>query len=397
MNYQSVAAGYASDWDVRVFGNAEPPLTSGNTAVVPNTVLGKVTSGSSVSGNTADTYYDNAGAQLRWTLPWWHKEGIKYDAQSSQIDGAISQENYEAAEKDQAVGLLKAYVQVRQYQEKVRVSTEQLNVDRARRDFMLSGKKIGTQSDLDVVTQEGDLHNQEAITAHLQNQLTLNLQALFDRINVPDADVKFCWNYFEYFTFNAGKWDAKWALEEQSRLLNLQIAKQEIQKKKADIVWEPSLALTSSYWRLWGVNPSSQQNVAGIGAVLDVPIPNFEQSAAQQELARHDLNDLLVQLDEKVLTTKRTAERDFERIPVLAANLKTRMAALQAYAKELAQTRHSFELGLITYLQVQTTENTIQQNTQQFYDDLADYIDLVADYARLHGRAFPIPKTCAAR
>ena len=214
-------------------------------------------------------------------MPWWHKEGIKFDAQSSQIDIAIAQENYVATEKTETANLLKAYVQVRLYEEKVRVSTEQLNVDRSRHDFMLKGQKLGKQSDLDLITQEGDLQNQEATTAHLQYQLSLKLQAFFDTLNVPESDVKFCRNYFEFFTFNPKEWDVKGALEEQSRMLNLEIAKQEIQKQKADVVWEPSLAFSSAYWRQWEVSaPHANQNVLGLGATLTVPVPNFAQSAA---------------------------------------------------------------------------------------------------------------------
>lgn len=395
VNYQSVAAGYASDWQATAFGRAEPPLGSGASQQTPFLVNTNPNSATNATSNSGGSYFDVAGAELRWTLPWWHKEGIKFDAQSSQIDIAIAQENYEASEKTQAVNLLKAYVQVRLYQEKVRVSTEQLNVDRSRRDVMLKGQKIGKQSDLDLVAQEGDLQNQEAITAHLQYQLSLKVQALFDILNIPQADVKFCRNYFEFFTFDQTKWSANWAVEEQSRMLNLQIAKQEIQKQKANIVWEPSLALSSAYWRQWEVSfPHQDQNVLGLGATLSVPVPNFAQSAANQELARYDMNDLLAKLDEEVLRTKRLAQNDSQQIPVLAANLKKRMAALANFSKQLAETRRSFQLGLITYLQVQTTENTIQQNTQQFYDDMADYINLVIDYARLHGRPFPVPATC---
>ena len=396
VNYQSVAAGYASDWQATAFGRAQPPLSSGTGSQTPFLVNNNASSATSATSNVGGSYFDVAGAELRWTLPWWHKEGIKFDAQSSQIDIAIAQENYEANEKAQAANLLKAYVQVRLYQEKVRVSTEQLNVDRSRRDVMLKGQKIGKQSDLDLISQEGDAQNQEAITAHLQYQLSLKVQALFDILNVPQVDVKFCRNYFEFFTFDSKKWDASWAVEEQSRMLNLQIAKQEIQKQKADIVWEPSLALSSAYWRQWEVSfPHEDQNVLGLGATFTVPVPNFAQSAASQELARHDMNDFLAKLDEEVLRTKRIAQNDSQQIPVLAANLKKRMDALANFSKELAETRRSFELGLITYLQVQTTENTIQQNTQQFYDDMADYVDLVIDYARLHGRPFPVPRTCA--
>ena len=107
------------------------------------------------------------------------------------------------------------------------------------------------------------------------------------------------------------------------------------------------------------------------------------------------MTNLLAKLDEEVLRTKRLAQGDSDRIPILAANLKKRMEALAAFNKQLAETRKSFQLGLITYLQVQTTENTIQQNTEQFYDDMADYVDLVIDYARLHGRPFPVPRTCS--
>ena len=107
------------------------------------------------------------------------------------------------------------------------------------------------------------------------------------------------------------------------------------------------------------------------------------------------MTDLLAKLDEEVLRTKRLAQGDSDRIPTLAANLKKRMEALSAFNKQLAETRKSFQLGLITYLQVQTTENSIQQSTEQFYDDMADYVGLVIDYARLYGRPFPVPRTCS--
>ena len=397
VNYQSVAAGYASDWQATAFGRAQPPLGSGSINDNPFLVnTSGVANGASAVSNVGGSYFDVAGAELRWTLPWWHKEGIKFDAQSSQIDIAISQENYVSSEKTETANLLKAYVQVRLYQEKVRVSTEQLNVDRARRDFMLKGQKLGKQSDLDLISQEGDLQNQEATTAHLQYQLSLKLQAFFDTLNVPESDVKFCRNYFEFFTFNPKGWDVNGALEEQSRMLNLEIAKQEIQKQKADVVWEPSLAFSSAYWRQWEVSaPHANQNVLGLGATLTVPVPNFAQSAATQDLARLDMTDLLAKLDEEVLRTKRLAQGDSDRIPTLAANLKKRMEALSAFSKQLAETRKSFQLGLITYLQVQTTENSIQQSTEQFYDDMADYVGLVIDYARLYGRPFPVPRTCS--
>ena len=87
-----------------------------------------------------------------------------------------------------------------------------------------------------------------------------------------------------------------------------------------------------------------------------MPFPNLSQSAAQQELARHDLNDLLTKLDQKVLTTQRTDSHDRARVPTLAGNLRYRMQAMAQNRKRLADTRHSFELGLITFLELQTVE-----------------------------------------
>jgi len=376
VNYQAVTAGYASDWQARLIGNAQPPLNQ------------------SSASNRVGAYYDQTGAELQWTLPWWHKEGVKYDSEAAQIDIASAQSSYEDGVKDQAVNLLKAYIQVRLYEEKVRVSSEQLKVDRARRNFMAQGAQLGNASDLSVVLQEAELQNQEATTARLKDELSTRRQALFDLMNVPESDVKLCRNYFNFFSFDASGWNADGAIEEQTRSLKLQIARQEVQEQKSRITWSPELSLRASYGRQFNQSGSGTQDVANFGAILTVPFPNLSQSAAQQELARHDLNDLLTKLDQKVLTTQRTDSHDRARIPTLAGNLRYRMQAMAQNRKRLADTRHSFELGLITFLELQTVENSIIQSTQQYYDDLADYIDVVIDYARLHGRPLPVPTSC---
>ena len=379
INYQSVAAGYASDWQGLVVGNVEPPLEQATIA------------------NRIGSYYDQTGVELRWTPPWWHKEGIKYDAQSSQIDIASAEQDYAAGLGDQAVKLLKNYIAVRQYQEKLRVSAEQLKVDQARRDVMLKGSGIGTASELSLITQEADLLNQQAITGQLKDELLQKEQALFDTLNIPDSAIKYCTNYFEYFSFDPSGWPTDWALKEQTRSLKLQIAKQEIQTEKARLTWQPNLSVRASYGRQYNLSNSGTQDVVGLGVVLTVPLPNFPQASAQQALAQHDMTNLMTQLDQTEANTRRTAARDRERIPALAANLRTRLRAMAEYDKELASTRHSFELGLIDYLQVQTVENSIMQNTETYYDDLAEYFDLVVDFARLSGRPFPVPTSCTAR
>jgi outer membrane protein TolC len=376
VNYQVVAAGYASDWQARLIGNVQPPLNQNS------------------ASNRVGAYYDQTGAELQWTLPWWHKEGVKYDSEAAQIDIASAQSGYEDGVKDQAVNLLKAYIQVRLYEEKVRVSSEQLKVDRARRDFMAQGAQLGTFSDLAVVLQEADLQNQQAATAHLKDELNAKRQALFDLMNVPEADVTLCRNYFDFFSFDPSGWNPDGAIEEQTRSLKLQIARQDVQQQKSQLTWSPELSLRASYGRQFNQSGSGTQDVANFGEILTLPFPNLSQSAAQQELARHDTNDLLTKLDQKVLSTQRTDRRDRARIPTLAANLRFRMQAMAQNRKRLADTRHSFELGLITYLELQTVENSITQSTQQYYDDLADYIDTVIDYARLHGRPLPVPTSC---
>jgi outer membrane protein TolC len=376
VNYQVVAAGYASDWQARLIGNVQPPLNQ------------------SSASNRVGAYYDQTGAELQWTLPWWHKEGVKYDSEAAQIDIASAQSRYEDGVKDQAVNLLKAYIQVRLYEEKVRVSAEQLKVDRARRDFMAQGAQLGSFSDLAVVLQEADLQNQQAATAHLKDELNTKRQALFDLMNVPEADVTLCRNYFEFFSFDPSGWNPDGAIEEQTRSLKLQIAKQDVQQQKSQLTWSPELSLRASYGRQYNQTGSGTQDIANFGAILTLPFPNLSQSAARQELARHDTNDLLTKLDQKVLDTQRTERRDRARIPTLAGNLRFRMQAMAQNRKRLADTRHSFELGLITYLELQTVENSITQSTLQYYDDLADYVGVVVDYARLHGRPLPVPTSC---
>ena len=160
------------------------------------------------------------------------------NSEAAQIDIASAQSSYEDGVKDQAVNLLKAYIQVRLYEEKVlayRLSSSR-SIGRGGTSLPRA-RSSATPPISRWCCRKRNCENQEATTARLKDELSTRRQALFDLMNVPESDVKLCRNYFNFFSFDASGWNADGAIEEQTRSLKLQIARQEVQEQKSRITW----------------------------------------------------------------------------------------------------------------------------------------------------------------
>lgn len=341
---------------------------------------------------------DDLLVELRWTLPWWHKEDLRYDGLLAAFDTRIAQARYVARTQDLRLNVLEAFVGVLLAREQMRVARDTLELARSRRDNVAQGFTLGTVSERELVAQNANLRDQEFAFDAAVAALDRNYANLAAQLGILELDrsVALCGDLTSLLPYDPSQNATEDALAEQTAIERLEIAKVLLAMEKARQLWQPRLSLRTFYSRSGENTPfgNGSGDELGVGITLQIPLPNLAQRSAQGRLAAHDLRARDAELARRISATRASAARLTEQIVSSRVTVGVIEQRVRDLRDQVGAVRNSFALGRSTFLEVQVAELNETRAVLDYLSTLADYRVAIARHQRLFGNAAAIDVPC---
>jgi outer membrane protein TolC len=386
VNYTTIETQYASDVAVNLAGTkyTNPTTTITNGQVSP--------------------FQNSYGFEITWTFPWWQKANIKYDAQEALLTAELDKQIYYTARMDFEGSVVKAYIDVVNQEAKLRIRDETLKIRRQRRDETAAKLKIGTASSAQLVDEEAALKEQEVRTANQEKTTAESRLTLSTLIGIIGSHPKLCSDVLRTEPYDPNRHQIEDAILDRTRGIRTQIARQQLEVKKQELIWYPKLGLRAGYLRQQGVVIDSLQtpntgfrggvNTGFGGGFLTIPVPLFANAKAQMDLAQHDLHSLDVQEKHAEVAARAEDARLRQLIESTGQQIQLQQELVEQRMAQVRSAREDFALGRITGLQVAQIEDDAQQAELNLDDYRFNYNSALVDFERLHGRFAEMLNRC---
>jgi outer membrane protein TolC len=370
--YRVATNEYVSDFFFRLRANGEYNTSSDRGAVSEEN-----------SSTLSNLDQEQLFAGVVWTPPWFHKEGKRLDSRMAQIDVEIARAQHKKLCREVLFEVYKSYYDVVLHEEKLAIEQTHLQIAEARQNQIAGLYRLGAVSELQLITEDGNVLTHRNDVMADQSALTNKRQSLFSLLGlVSDRRIHLI-NRLKGVTPLPFQGNIDQALDTQVEDLRWQLKRQEIEVEKANQRWFPKLTFHAAYLRQDG--EGSDRNGANIGMALDVPFPNNSLVDEKTALAKFDLKGIEFQITQNLKQARREITVLLEKGAQQRERIQILQQLLAVKRKEVEVARRSFELGRTTSLDLRVREGEVRNVERDYNDVLFAYLMTNAELRQRYG------------